>query len=157
RLFALDVPLVIETDQGIETKTVLMPADRARVEASFDLTGAARRVEIDPQFQLYRRLSPFEIPPSLSKAFGAKKVMIVLSAQRASREAGLAKAGSRGGVEAVRDSGIDALPADRAVGLLGADNKFAPVVADALKPYGASFDASGLRTSSTAYDAAGRS
>src|SRR5262249_37301397 len=39
----------------------------------------------------------------------------------------------------------------------GADNKFAPVVADGLRPYGGSFDASGLRTSSTAYDAAGRS
>jgi len=39
------------------------------------------------------------------------------------------------------------------VWLFGAENKFAPVVTDALKPYGASLDASGLRTSSTAYDA----
>src|SRR5262249_56796825 len=83
RAFALDVPVVIETDQGIETKTVSMPADKARVETSFDLKGSARRVEIDPQFQIYRRLSPFEIPPSLSKAFGAKKVLIVVSAQDA--------------------------------------------------------------------------
>jgi hypothetical protein len=157
RAFALDVPVVIETDQGLETKTVSMPADKARVEASFDLKAPARRVEIDPQFQLYRRLSPLEIPPSLSKAFGAKKVLIVVSAQSASRYAGLAKAWSRDGVETVMDSEIDALPADRAVWLFGAGNKFAPVVADALKPYGASLDASGLRTSSTAYDAAGRS
>jgi aminopeptidase N len=155
--FALDVPVVIETDQGIETKTVSMPADKARVEASFDLKGPARRVEIDPQFQLYRRLSPLEIPPSLSKAFGAKKVLIVQSAQSASRYAGLAKAWTRDGVEIVMDSEIDALPSDRAVWLFGAGNKFAPVVADALKPYGASFDAAGLRTSSTAYDASGRS
>jgi len=157
RAFALDVPVVIETDQGIETKTVSMPAGKARVEASFDLKGAARRVEIDPQFQLYRRLSPFEIPPSLSKAFGAKKVLIVLSAQSASRYAGLAKAWTRDGIETVTDSEISALPSDRAVWLFGAGNKFVPVVADALKSYGASFDAAGLRTSSTAYDAAGRS
>src|SRR5262245_61838014 len=157
RQFALDVPVVIETDQGIETKTVPMPADKARVEASIDLKGPARRVEIDPQFQLYRRLSALEIPPSLSKAFGAKKVLIVLSAQSASRYAGLAKAWTRDGVETVTDSEISALPSDRAVWLFGADNKFAPVVADALKSYGASFDAAGLRTSSTAYDAAGRS
>src|SRR5436309_446198 len=157
RPFALDVPVVIETDQGIETKTVSMPSDKARVEASFDLKAPARRVEIDPQFQLYRRLSPFEIPPSLSKAFGAKKVLIVMSAQSAPIYADLAKAWSRDGVETVMDSALDALPSDRAVWLFGAGNKFAPVVADALKPYGGSLDASGLRTSSTAYEAAGRS
>src|SRR5262245_3652068 len=72
RLFALDVPVIIETDKGVETRTVPMPSDRARVDVSFDLNGIAQRVEIDPQFQLYRRLSPFEVPPSLSKAFGAK-------------------------------------------------------------------------------------
>src|SRR5882672_9586653 len=155
--FALDVPVVIETDQGIETKTVSMPADKARVEATFDLKAPARRVEIDPQFQLYRRLSPLEIPPSLSKAFGAKKVLIVLSAQSASRYAGLAKAWSRDGVETVTDSEINALPSDRAVWLFGAGNKFAPAVADALKPYGASLDANGLRTANAMHEAAGRS
>src|SRR5712672_2245568 len=157
RLFALDVPVVIATDKGVETRTVPMPSDTARVEASFDLAGAAQRIEIDPQFQVYRRLSPFEIPPSLSKAFGAKKVLIVMSAQSAPIYAGLARAWSREGVETVMDSALDALPADRAVWVFGAGNKFAPVVADALKTYGASLDAAGLRTASTAHDAAGRS
>ncbi|HEY7301986.1 MAG TPA: M20/M25/M40 family metallo-hydrolase [Xanthobacteraceae bacterium] len=157
RLFALDVPVAIETDKGVERKTISMPADRAQVEASFDLDGRAQRVEIDPQFQLYRRLSPFEIPPSLSKAFGAGKVLIVTSAQDAGVYAGLIRAWSREGVETVTDSQLDALPADRAVWVLGADNKFAPVVADALKPYGASLDRNGLQTATAAYAAAGRS
>jgi aminopeptidase N len=157
RLFALEVPVVIETDNGVETRTVSMPPDRARVDVSFDLKGTAQRVEIDPQFQLYRRLSPFEIPPSLSKAFGAKKVLIVTSAETAPVYAGLAKAWSRDGVETVMDSQIDALPADRAVWVFGARNKFAPVVADALKTYGASLDATGLRTTSTAFESVGRS
>src|SRR5258708_1874507 len=146
RLFTLDVPVVIETDKGIETKIVSMPSDRARVDVSFDLKGTAQRIEVDPQFQIYRRLSPFEIPPSLSKAFGAKKVLIVMSAQSAPVYAGLAKAWSRDGVETVMDSQLDALPADRAVWVFGAGNKFAPVVAEALKTYGASLDATGLRT-----------
>ena len=134
-----------------------MPSDRARVDVSFDLKGPAQRVEIDPQFQLYRRLSPFEIPPSLSKAFGAKKVLIVMSAESAPVYAGLAKAWSRDGVETVMDSQLDALPADRAVWVFGAGNKFAPVVAEALKTYGASLDATGLRTANATYEAAGRS
>jgi peptidase M28-like protein/peptidase M1-like protein/PDZ domain-containing protein len=157
RLFALDVPVIIETDKGVETRTVSMPADRARVDVGFDLKGRAQRVEVDPQFQVYRRLSPLEIPPSLSKAFGATKVLIVTSAQSASVHAGLAKAWSREGVETVMDTELDALPADRAVWVLGAANKFTPVVAEALKAYGASLDAAGLRTAEAMYEAAGRS
>src|SRR4029453_353392 len=113
-------------DQGI--KNFGTPADRGRVEAIFDLKAPARRVEIDPQFQLYRRLSPFEIPPSLSKAFGAKKVLIVMSAESASIHAGRAKAWRRDGVETVMDSQIDTLPTDRSVWVFGAGNKFAPAV-----------------------------
>src|SRR5579871_120661 len=157
RLFALDVPVIIATDKGIETRTVSMPADRARVDASFELKAPAQRVEVDPQFQVYRRLSPFEIPPSLSKAFGAKKVLIVMSAQSAPMYAGLAKAWARDGVETITDTELDALPADRAVWVLGAGNKFAPVVADALKSYGASLDAAGLRTANATYEGSARS
>jgi len=157
RLFVLDVPVVIETDKGVETRAVSMPSDRARVDASFDLKGSAQRVEIDPQFQVYRRLSPFEIPPSLSKAFGAKKVLIVMSADSAAVYAGLVKAWSREGVETVTDSQLDVLPADRAVWVFGAGNKFAPVVAEALKTYGASLDAAALRTTNAMHEAAGRS
>ena len=157
RRFALDVPVVVKTDKGVETRTVSMPPDKARVDVGFDLKGAPQRVEIDPQFQVYRRLSPFEIPPSLSKAFGAKKALMVMSAQSATAYAGFAKAWGQDGVETVMDSQIDALPADRAVWVFGAGNKFAPVVAAALKTYGASLDASGLRTASAAYEAAGRS
>jgi hypothetical protein len=157
RPFALDIPLAIETDKGIETRTVSMPSGQARVDVGFDLNGTAQRVEIDPQFQVYRRLSPFEIPPSLSKAFGAKNALMVVSARSASVYAGLVKAWGAGGVETVMDDQLSALPADRAVWVLGADNKFAPVVAEGLRAYGASVDAAGLRTSNNNYGAAGRS
>src|SRR5258708_11861943 len=69
RRFALDVPVVIATDKGIETRTVPMPPDTARVEASFDLAGAAQRVEIDPQFHFYPLLSPFYLPPPSPNTF----------------------------------------------------------------------------------------
>jgi aminopeptidase N len=157
RPFALDVPMVIKTDKGVETRTVSMPSDKARIDVSFDLKGTAQRVEIDPQFQVYRRLSPFEIPPSMSKAFGAKKSLIVMSAQSAPVHANLAKAWSQDGVETVMDSQLDALPTDRAVWVFGADNKFASVVAEGIKAYGASLDAGGLRTTSARYEAAERS
>src|SRR5262249_56139085 len=104
--------------------------DGAGVEGRLDLKGAAQRVEIDPQFQLYRRLSPFEIPPSLSKAFGAKKVLIVMSADSAPTYAGLARVWSRDGVETVADSELDACPADRAGWLFRSGHEVAPGGAD---------------------------
>jgi hypothetical protein len=156
-LFDLEVPIVIETERGIETRKVSMPSGKRTVETSLDVSGTPRRLEIDPQFQLYRRLSPFEIPPSLSKAFGAKSVLIVVGAERAALYAGLVQAWKRDGVEVVKDSEIDSLPADRAVWILGAGNKFAPTVAEALAPYRASLDAGGLRTRNAFYPYEGRS
>jgi hypothetical protein len=141
RAFDLDVPVVIASGVGVETRTVTMRAGAARTDASFNLDAEALRVEIDPAFQLYRRLSPFEVPPALSKAFGASKVLIVMNARSAPVYAGLVKAWSREGVNTVMDTSLDALPAGRAVWVLGAGNKFAPAVADALKAYGASLDA----------------
>src|SRR5260221_3193608 len=82
---------------------------------------------------------------------------MVMRAQSGSVYASLAKAWSRDGVETVMDSALDALPADRAVWVFGAGNKFAPAVAGALKIYGASLDAAGLRTASATYEGAGRS
>ena len=158
RLFALDVPVIIETDKGVETRTVSMPSDRARVEVSFDLKGPAQRVEIDPQFQLYRRLSPFEIPPSLSKAFGAKKVLIVMSAESAPVYDGSGQSMEPGGCRDRHGQPTQTpCPPIGPVWVFGAGNKFAPVVADALKTYGASLDATGLRTPNATYEAAGRS
>src|SRR5262249_38272338 len=41
--------------------------------------------------------------------------------------------------------------------IFGAGNKFAPVVAEALKAFGASLDATGLRTANATYEGVGRS
>src|SRR5499426_377534 len=80
-----------------------------------------------------------------------------MSAESASIHAGLAKAWSRDGVETVMDDQLDTLPADRAVWVIGAGNKFAPAVAEALKSYGALLEATGLRAANDRYEAAGRS
>jgi hypothetical protein len=149
RSFALDVPVVIGTDQGIETKSIV-PADRAR-RGGRDLK-AARRGD--------RSAVPALSSPGRWRSRRHYRSVQRRSADRwARRRVPLCRSGQAWTRDQVgtTDSEITALPADRAVWLFGAGNKFAPVVADALKGYGASLDAAGLRTSSTAYDAAGRS
>ena len=44
-----------------------------------------RRVDVDPQFDLFRRLDPYEIPASVGQLFGAEQVMIVLPTDAARR------------------------------------------------------------------------
>ena len=155
---ALDVPVVVYAGGKAISQAVTFKGDAANVTASFDLPERAERVEIDPQFNIYRRLSPLEVPTSLSKAFGAEKALIVLpSTDEAQRYAGLVKSWSKAGLDVVRDSEIVDFPADRAVWVLGATNKLVPKVAAALKEDGAALDAGGAQLGGRRYAAGGKS
>jgi hypothetical protein len=163
--FALDVPIAIYTAAGVELRSISMSADRATATGSFELSSPVTRVDVDPQFQVYRRLSPLETPPSLSKAFGAGQVLIVVpsagadapSAGADATYAGLLKAWSRAGVEVVEDRNLTSLPHDRPVWIIGGTNRYAAIVGRALSLYGAGLDAGGLRIPEATYAADTRS
>ncbi|MDX2142313.1 MAG: M20/M25/M40 family metallo-hydrolase [Rhodospirillaceae bacterium] len=155
---ALDVPVVFHTGGQAIVKSISFKDGAASASQTFDLPAKAERVEIDPQFNVYRRLSPFEVPTSMSKAFGAKTAIIVLpSTDEAARYVGLVKSWTKSGLEVVRDADIGELPADRAVWVLGATNKLVPAVNAALKSEGASLDAAGAQVNGTGYAAASKS
>jgi hypothetical protein len=146
RRFDLEVPLAIQTSTGVLLRKITLSADSTRVQQRFALDAPPLRVEVDPQFQVYRRLSPLETPPALSNALGASRVLIVTPAGGEALYAGLVQAWRADGVEVAADNQLEQLPADKAIWLLGAGNKFAPLVLAALKPWGATFDARGLHT-----------
>jgi hypothetical protein len=149
---AVDVPVALHTAQGVVIRRVGLSAQSASVTARFDLDAPVTRIDVDPQFQVYRRLSPFETPPSLSKAFGAAHAMIVLStgAERTIYH-GLVKAWTREGVQVVDDSDIKELPDDRPVWIIGRSNRFLPEVAEALRHQHAGLDASALQLADRRY------
>ncbi len=102
-----------------------------------------RRVDVDPEFDVFRRLDRLETPPSISQALGARRMLIIipdtidtdlLSDYRAFAKA---LAGS-GPDEAVikLDSDVLDLPRDRAVAVIGWENRFANSVAGLLSRYG---------------------
>jgi hypothetical protein len=99
-------------------------------------------LDIDPQFDLFRKLDRREIPPALTQAFGAKKVLIILpSASNVALQEGyqeLARAWSRSGpgkVEIKLDTDLEELPADRAVVLFGWESLFLNEFAASLSGY----------------------
>jgi hypothetical protein len=156
--FSLDVPVALYTAHGVTLRTIAVSADEPHVRASFELPEPATRVAIDPQFQVYRRLSALETPPSLSRAFGAVAVLIVAPAgAAAARYAGLLKAWSRAGVDIVEDDKLIALPHDRPVWILGSSNRFVGVAGAALEAYDTRLDSSGLRVGQTVYAADSKS
>ncbi|MCI0516081.1 M20/M25/M40 family metallo-hydrolase [candidate division KSB1 bacterium] len=86
-------------------------------------------IEVDPQFDVFRRLAREEIPPALSQVFGAEKVTIILPSrapdslyqayQKIAQQWEKAPQ-----IQWVRDSDLTELPKTGAVWLLGQENRW---------------------------------
>ncbi len=74
--YRLNIPVVVETAEGIEEHSVELSTLRKRF--SVPVSGTPSSVSIDPDYQLFRRMAPMEIPPSLSTVLGDEEQMILL-------------------------------------------------------------------------------
>ncbi|MBX9894617.1 MAG: M20/M25/M40 family metallo-hydrolase [Nitrosomonas sp.] len=101
---------------------------------TFELEFANRpvRIDLDPHFDVFRRLDSREIPSALSQGFGAEKPLLILPAreQKAVLEAYRALAVNwqrtqASPLEIVTDEQLKTLPEDRTVWILGWQNRFA--------------------------------
>ena len=138
--FSLLVPVAIT----FADETVIKKIDFSKRRQTFtlDLKKKPLLLQIDPQFQLFRRLHPNEIPPSLSRIFGSKKLLMLLPAkapkaeqERYRRLAKLWSADPSKQIEIKTDDAVQTLPADRAVWLFGNQNKFRSVIEKGLAAY----------------------
>lgn len=141
--FPIRVPVAV-TLEGREQAFQATVVMRER-EAEADLLLPARpvRLDVDPEFDLFRRLDRGEIPPALTQAFGARRALILVpaGADKERREAyrKLAEVLRRAGpgeVEIGEDSRYPELPQDRSVWLLGWENRFMDKAGAALASYG---------------------
>ncbi|RKZ37960.1 MAG: hypothetical protein DRQ37_00635, partial [Gammaproteobacteria bacterium] len=127
--YRLRIPMAVWL-QGSERPEVRY-LDLNALQQSFELVYARRplAVQLDPWFDVFRRLLPGELPPSLGQAFGAEQVTFVIpeKARRATRAAfqQLAERWSMSAekVRIVSDADLDALPQSGAVWLLGWENQ----------------------------------
>ena len=78
-VYRLRLPLHIETEDGIEVRTV----DLAEDERRYELTVAQRplSVRIDPDFQVARHLMPGELPPTIRDIQRAEHPAAILAGQ----------------------------------------------------------------------------
>ncbi len=106
------------------------------------LPAPPERLDIDPAFDLFRRLDYDELPPAVSLALGAHRMLIILPAAaapaRLAAYRSFAQSLAPAGPDDVRialDSKLARLPADSAVLVLGWENRFAPDVLESLFRY----------------------
>ena len=101
------------------------------------------RLEIDPEFDVFRRLSPLETPPTLSRVLGAGKPSIIVPAGAGGarwRELAAAWDKDKSNLpEVAEDSSLPAPPEAASYWLFGGENRFAPELQKSLERYGAVF------------------
>lgn len=140
--YVLSVPIAVTLEGHKQAEQLQVSMNKK--EKTFKLRFPHRpvRLAIDPEFDLFRRLDRNEIPPALSRAFGAEKVLIILPSKATAplQEAydALARkwqdsASER--VEVTWDTDLDALPSDRSVWLFGWKNHFHETFSKTLAPY----------------------
>ena len=132
--FALDIPVVIQTAGQTAGDAVVTTVHLEDAAVAFAIQVPKRPValSVDPSFDLFRRLDPREIPASIGQVFGEPKLLAVIASRASAEEAAAWRSlmeswkSESHVVEVKTDAEVVELPADRAVWLLGRENRLAP-------------------------------
>jgi hypothetical protein len=145
--YRLRVPVAVQAAGQAEAVVRQIALDGPSIRFELETASPPLRLQVDPDFDLFRRLDPAELPASFGRLFGARAPLIVLPSQA---PAGLLEAyralaldWGRGG-EVVLDREISALPPERPVWVLGWENRFRAEVADALARQGGTLTDTGV-------------
>ncbi|MCU0723494.1 MAG: M20/M25/M40 family metallo-hydrolase, partial [Planctomycetes bacterium] len=155
--FALEVPVALTFAE--KTEIFKVAVDGRERTCGRILPERPLRIQVDPQFQLFRRLHPGEVPPSLSRVFGAGKVLVLLPsrAEGAMLEAwrALAAAWAKDETKKITvalDRDVAELPADSAVWAFGGENLHEPLVRKGLAGLDAALEDGAFRLGASRFD-----
>jgi hypothetical protein len=131
--FSLDIPVAVFLEDDQEVKLLNVSMDQPEQHFLFNFNKKPVRIEIDPTFQIFRRLDRREVPTTLTQLFGAKEAIIVLPSEsplyesyKKLAEIWKSSQSAQGKLLFIKsDKELDKLP-DKAVWVVGFDNKFAP-------------------------------
>lgn len=135
-VFDINIPVILYLDGSDEVIVEKVNLNEREKEYTFSFEKQPLKIEIDPQFNIFRRLDKKEVPPTLSQVMGSKKTMIVLPKsseimegykQLAETWQSIQKAQGKE-IEIVFDTDISSIPTDKAVWIFGFDNKYADKV-----------------------------
>lgn len=135
-VFDLIIPVVIYLEGEADAKVEDVKFNQRSEHFTMSFDKRPLKIEIDPQFNVFRRLDRNETPTSLSQVIGSKNGIIILPKESSNLKEyeDLANMWSQTQqaqgkiLKLVYDSDIESLPADKTVWILGSENKFAETV-----------------------------
>lgn len=162
--YRLHIPLAVtlEGDQQAFQAAVFL-SGRSQTY-TLEVPGRPLRIDLDPEFDVFRRLSRDEIPPAISQALGSRKLLVVLPASAgegllsAYRELARSIAGSGPDEVVVKlDREVGEMPRDSSVAVLGWENRLLPKALLSLSGYPVNADGESVRLGSADLPKRGRS
>ncbi len=158
-VFVLDVPVAVSFEKNAEIKNIGMNQREQTYEMTFPENPLL--IQVDPQFNVFRKLHYNEIPPSLSKIYGSENVLILLPSKAAKNRLTYYKelAESWGSdktknIEVMMDSDISDLPADKAIWIFGTENLFRKFIDNGLKDYNSELTDDEAKFTNSSYETA---
>jgi hypothetical protein len=143
--YRLRVPVVVQLEGRAQAVRDAIPVETRRKEFELELPSRPTALQVDPEFDLFRRLSPGEAPASLGDLLGAKEVLFVLPADETAerRAAYAALAEALGDGQTIDDT--TAFPTGKSVWLLGWNNAHLAALAGPTATDGVVLSAEGVR------------
>jgi hypothetical protein len=150
--YHLRIPVAVTMEgkeQAYQTKAVM---NDKHLELTIHLPSKPLRIDVDPEFDLFRRLDREEIPPALTQALGAKRMLIVLPSDaegimlKAYQEfAGVLSNSGPDTVEVKFDNEVERIPSGCTVTVLGWENRFLKETLAILSQYDVPIDQSSIQ------------
>ena len=153
--YQLDVPLAVSLEGVSRAEHRAVSLVRKSQRFVLDFAERPLRIDVDPHFDLFRKLARTETPAAFTELFGARAMTVILprAAPAALLEGwqGFAQALGYTGpaVEVIWDDQIESLPPNRAVAVLGWQNRFADEMRAALEREGLDFEPAAVKTGLT--------
>lgn len=159
--FPLTVPVAVTVEGRKGPLWSDVPMTGRDGSAVLSVPGKPLRLDVDPSFDLMRRLDPLEVPPALSTLFGEDDPLFVLPSQAASDEITAWKALAaawkhEGAPRLALDTDLGSLPSGT-VWVLGWSNRWGRPLAESLADQGVAASGSDASIGTESFDRAHRS
>jgi hypothetical protein len=141
-VYHLQIPVAVTMENTERAFQTVLNMDKKKMQFSISAPSRPLRIDIDPEFDIFRRLDRAETPPAISQVLGAKELLVILpssaphSLLQAYREFALSLSNSNDNKTKVAlDKEIKKLPSDQAVIILGWENIFLKEITSLLSKY----------------------
>ncbi len=153
-VFNLDVPIAISFEDEIKFQKVSMKQREHYFKISFQKKPLI--IQVDPRFNLFRRLNYLEIPPSLSKIYGSENILVLLPSKAKKEQLDNYKKLSNiwtknktKKIEVKLDNEISVLPKDKDIWIMGHENEYRNIIIKGIADYDAKISNDSIRFKDT--------